>query len=154
MVLRGGVRSSRAMSHCCCTSVDIDGCLHTYRILHFSLRLVNTYGNFGSITKARGEVVLKGTMHHDPFAAAATWKEYGEFCGVNILYPLSYRKRVKNTRNFWIFYKTAKKMDKIITEVHTQPSGLFPAQICIRLCFVCVSRLFVCLCVFVSCLFG
>ena len=48
----------------------------------FSLRLVNTYGNFGSITKTRGEVVLKGTAHQDPYAADSPWKEYGELCTV------------------------------------------------------------------------
>ena len=44
-----------------------------------SLRLVNTYGAFGSVTKVRREVVLEGT--DDPGAGpAATWKEY-EFKG-------------------------------------------------------------------------
>jgi hypothetical protein len=44
-----------------------------------SLRLVNTYGAFGSVTKQRREVVLEGT--DDPEASpAATWKEY-EFKG-------------------------------------------------------------------------
>lgn len=44
-----------------------------------SLRIVNTYGNFGSITKRRGEVVLKGTRHRDPLDPAAEWREYGKF---------------------------------------------------------------------------
>ncbi len=44
-----------------------------------SLRLVNTYGAFGSVTKHRREVVLEGT--DDPRGGpAATWKEY-EFKG-------------------------------------------------------------------------
>ncbi|CAM9913246.1 unnamed protein product [Pylaiella littoralis] len=43
-----------------------------------SLRVVNTYGNFGSVTKTRGEVVLKGTRHRDPLDPAAEWREYGE----------------------------------------------------------------------------
>ncbi|HEX2191641.1 MAG TPA: lipase maturation factor family protein [Acidimicrobiales bacterium] len=44
-----------------------------------SLRLVNTYGAFGSVTKQRREVVLEGT--DDPQAGPrATWKEY-EFKG-------------------------------------------------------------------------
>ena len=44
-----------------------------------SLRLVNTYGAFGSVTKQRREVVLEGT--DDPGAGpAATWEEY-EFKG-------------------------------------------------------------------------
>ena len=51
-------------------------------VMCFSLRLVNTYGNFGSITKTRGEVVLKGTAHQDPYAADSPWKEYGELCTV------------------------------------------------------------------------
>ncbi|CAM9685529.1 unnamed protein product, partial [Scytosiphon promiscuus] len=45
-----------------------------------SLRIVNTYGNFGSVTKTRGEVVLKGTRHPDPLDPAAEWKEYGFRC--------------------------------------------------------------------------
>lgn len=43
-----------------------------------SLRIVNTYGNFGSVTKTRGEVVLKGTRHPDPADPAAEWSEYGK----------------------------------------------------------------------------
>ena len=44
-----------------------------------SLRLVNTYGAFGSVTKRRREVVLEGT--DDPEAGpGAKWKEY-EFKG-------------------------------------------------------------------------
>ncbi|CAN0144821.1 unnamed protein product, partial [Ectocarpus sp. 13 AM-2016] len=42
-----------------------------------SLRIVNSYGNFGSVTKTRGEVVLKGTRHPNPLDPMAEWKEYG-----------------------------------------------------------------------------
>ncbi|CAN0192735.1 unnamed protein product, partial [Ascophyllum nodosum] len=45
-----------------------------------SLRLVNTYGAFGSVTKTRGEVVLKGTRHRDPRDGDAVWEEYGFKC--------------------------------------------------------------------------
>ncbi|CAN0527871.1 unnamed protein product, partial [Laminaria digitata] len=45
-----------------------------------SLRIVNTYGNFGSVTKTRGEVVLKGTRHPDPLDPRAEWKEYDFKC--------------------------------------------------------------------------
>ncbi len=40
------------------------------------LRLVNTYGAFGSITRVRREVVLEGTRAERP-DAEATWQEYG-----------------------------------------------------------------------------
>jgi hypothetical protein len=43
------------------------------------LRLVNTYGAFGTVTKQRYEVVIEGTDQPAPDAAAA-WKEY-EFKG-------------------------------------------------------------------------
>jgi hypothetical protein len=39
------------------------------------LRLVNTYGAFGAITRVRREVVLEGTDDATP-GPAATWKEY------------------------------------------------------------------------------
>lgn len=44
-----------------------------------SLRIVNSYGNFGSVTKTRGEVVLKGTRHPNPMDPIAEWKEYGKW---------------------------------------------------------------------------
>jgi hypothetical protein len=43
------------------------------------LHLVNTYGAFGSITRARYEIVLEGT-DEAPESTSATWKEY-EFEG-------------------------------------------------------------------------
>jgi len=43
-----------------------------------TLRLVNTYGAFGSITRVRNEVVIEGTLDDDP--ASASWREY-EFKG-------------------------------------------------------------------------
>lgn len=39
------------------------------------LRLVNTYGAFGSITKVRREIVIEGT--DDPAADTTNWREYG-----------------------------------------------------------------------------
>lgn len=44
-----------------------------------SLRLVNTYGALGSVTKVRHEVILEGTLD-DPESPAAVWREY-EFRG-------------------------------------------------------------------------
>lgn len=44
-----------------------------------ALRLVNTYGAFGSITKTRTEVVLEGT-YDDPADPAAVWREYEFVC--------------------------------------------------------------------------
>ncbi|XP_062999627.1 lipase maturation factor 1 [Elgaria multicarinata webbii] len=44
------------------------------------LRIVNTYGAFGSITKERTEVVLQGTSSLDPNDPAALWEEYEFKC--------------------------------------------------------------------------
>ncbi|XP_054036200.1 lipase maturation factor 1 [Dryobates pubescens] len=44
------------------------------------LRIVNTYGAFGSITKERTEVVLQGTASLDPNDPAAVWEEYEFKC--------------------------------------------------------------------------
>ncbi len=41
-----------------------------------SLRLVNTYGAFGSISKERYEVVIEGTLARDPRDPEAEWREY------------------------------------------------------------------------------
>ncbi|GFN93000.1 lipase maturation factor [Plakobranchus ocellatus] len=44
------------------------------------LRLVNTYGAFGSITKKRTEVVFKGTNSAQPESPMAVWEEYEFKC--------------------------------------------------------------------------
>ncbi|KAG2456083.1 LMF1 factor, partial [Polypterus senegalus] len=44
------------------------------------LRIVNTYGAFGSITKERTEVVLQGTLSLDPSDPSALWEEYEFKC--------------------------------------------------------------------------
>ncbi|KAJ8283597.1 hypothetical protein COCON_G00024470 [Conger conger] len=44
------------------------------------LRIVNTYGAFGSITKERTEVVFQGTLSSDPNDPAALWEEYEFMC--------------------------------------------------------------------------
>ncbi|XP_068024382.1 lipase maturation factor 1-like isoform X1 [Melanerpes formicivorus] len=44
------------------------------------LRIVNTYGAFGSITKERTEVVLQGTASLDPKDPAAVWEEFEFKC--------------------------------------------------------------------------
>lgn len=44
------------------------------------LRIVNTYGAFGSVTKKRNEVIFKGTDHHNPYSSDAIWKEYEFHC--------------------------------------------------------------------------
>ncbi|XP_053131899.1 lipase maturation factor 1 isoform X2 [Hemicordylus capensis] len=44
------------------------------------LRIVNTYGAFGSITKERTEVVIQGTSSLDANDPAALWEEYGFKC--------------------------------------------------------------------------
>jgi hypothetical protein len=41
-----------------------------------SLRLVNTYGAFGSVTKQRYEVVVEGTSADKPRGPGVEWKEY------------------------------------------------------------------------------
>uniref|UniRef100_A0A1A7XB97 Lipase maturation factor n=1 Tax=Iconisemion striatum TaxID=60296 RepID=A0A1A7XB97_9TELE len=44
------------------------------------LRIVNTYGAFGSITKERTEVIFQGTLSPDPKASGAVWEEYQFRC--------------------------------------------------------------------------
>ncbi|XP_067100366.1 lipase maturation factor 1 [Osmerus mordax] len=44
------------------------------------LRIVNTYGAFGSITKERTELVLQGTLSSDPSDPAVVWEEYQFLC--------------------------------------------------------------------------
>ncbi|XP_041062640.1 lipase maturation factor 1 isoform X1 [Carcharodon carcharias] len=44
------------------------------------LRIVNTYGAFGSITKERTEVIIQGTMSQDPHDPSALWEEYDFKC--------------------------------------------------------------------------
>ncbi|XP_074455180.1 lipase maturation factor 1 isoform X5 [Larus michahellis] len=44
------------------------------------LRIVNTYGAFGSITKERTEVILQGTSSLDPNDPTAVWEEYDFKC--------------------------------------------------------------------------
>uniref|UniRef100_A0A0B6ZS11 Lipase maturation factor n=1 Tax=Arion vulgaris TaxID=1028688 RepID=A0A0B6ZS11_9EUPU len=45
-----------------------------------SLRLVNTYGAFGSVTKKRTEVIFQGTNSSDPNSSSAVWEEYQFKC--------------------------------------------------------------------------
>ncbi|XP_005108461.1 lipase maturation factor 1 [Aplysia californica] len=44
------------------------------------LRLVNTYGAFGSVTKKRTEVIFQGTSSSDPSSPSAVWEEYQFKC--------------------------------------------------------------------------
>ncbi|XP_012678682.1 lipase maturation factor 1 [Clupea harengus] len=44
------------------------------------LRIVNTYGAFGSITKERTEVILQGSLASDPADPGAVWEEYQFYC--------------------------------------------------------------------------
>ncbi|XP_069012237.1 lipase maturation factor 1 isoform X2 [Embiotoca jacksoni] len=44
------------------------------------LRIVNTYGAFGSITKERTEVIFQGTLSPDPKDAEAVWEDYQFLC--------------------------------------------------------------------------
>ncbi|KAK9530738.1 hypothetical protein VZT92_012224 [Zoarces viviparus] len=44
------------------------------------LRIVNTYGAFGSITKERTEVIFQGTLSRDPKDPEALWEEYQFLC--------------------------------------------------------------------------
>ncbi|XP_067911959.1 lipase maturation factor 1 isoform X1 [Heterodontus francisci] len=44
------------------------------------LRIVNTYGAFGSVTKERTEVIVQGTMSQDPHDPSALWEEYEFKC--------------------------------------------------------------------------
>ncbi|XP_074866788.1 lipase maturation factor 1 isoform X1 [Carettochelys insculpta] len=44
------------------------------------LRIVNTYGAFGSITKERTEIIFQGTSSLDPNDPTAVWEEYEFKC--------------------------------------------------------------------------
>uniref|UniRef100_A0A3B1J944 Lipase maturation factor n=1 Tax=Astyanax mexicanus TaxID=7994 RepID=A0A3B1J944_ASTMX len=44
------------------------------------LRIVNTYGAFGSITKERTEVILQGTLSEDHKAEGVVWEEFDFVC--------------------------------------------------------------------------
>uniref|UniRef100_A0A8C4NAC1 Lipase maturation factor n=1 Tax=Eptatretus burgeri TaxID=7764 RepID=A0A8C4NAC1_EPTBU len=44
------------------------------------LRIVNTYGAFGTVTKERTEVILQGTASADPKGASVVWEEYEFKC--------------------------------------------------------------------------
>ncbi|XP_056389443.1 lipase maturation factor 1 isoform X1 [Hyla sarda] len=44
------------------------------------LRIVNTYGAFGSVTKERTEVIIQGTSSLDPNDPKAVWEEYEFKC--------------------------------------------------------------------------
>ncbi|CAL8284793.1 unnamed protein product [Merluccius merluccius] len=50
------------------------------------LRIVNTYGAFGSITKERTEVIFQGTLSPDPQDPSAVWEEYQFVCKPGDLY--------------------------------------------------------------------
>ncbi|XP_071481421.1 lipase maturation factor 1-like [Diadema antillarum] len=45
-----------------------------------SLRIVNTYGAFGSVTKVRDEVIFQGTSSRNPNDPRAVWLEYEFKC--------------------------------------------------------------------------
>ncbi|XP_070580075.1 lipase maturation factor 1-like [Ptychodera flava] len=45
-----------------------------------SLRIVNTYGAFGSVTKERTEVIFQGTHSSNPDSPSAEWLEYEFKC--------------------------------------------------------------------------
>ncbi len=44
------------------------------------LRIVNTYGAFGHVTKERTEVIFEGTESADPSLAETVWEEYEFHC--------------------------------------------------------------------------
>ena len=44
------------------------------------LRLVNTYGAFGHVTKERLEVVVEGTLAEQPWSRDTVWQEYEFKC--------------------------------------------------------------------------
>ncbi|CAH2307372.1 lipase maturation factor 1 [Pelobates cultripes] len=57
--------------------------LNTRQVMNTSfnpLRIVNTYGAFGSITKERTEVIIQGTSSSDPNNPSAVWEEYEFKC--------------------------------------------------------------------------
>jgi hypothetical protein len=44
------------------------------------LRIVNTYGAFGHVTKERTEVIIQGTESADPSLSETVWEEYEFHC--------------------------------------------------------------------------
>ncbi|XP_077173079.1 cytosolic iron-sulfur assembly component 3 isoform X2 [Paroedura picta] len=67
-----------------CLSVPVVvNLLSSHQLMNTSfnpLRIVNTYGAFGSVTKERTEVVIQGTSSPDPGDPAAVWEEYEFKC--------------------------------------------------------------------------
>ncbi|XP_014667635.1 PREDICTED: lipase maturation factor 1-like [Priapulus caudatus] len=98
------------------------------------LRIVNTYGAFGSITKERTEVILQGTYDEDPLSASATWEEYEFKCKPGnlsqrpcVISPYHYRldwlmwfAAFQNYQyNPWLVHLTAKLLvnDQLVTSL-------------------------------------
>ncbi|XP_060950433.1 lipase maturation factor 1 [Limanda limanda] len=84
-----GMRIRRVVNICLgiligCLSVPVvTNLLSSRQVMNTSfdpLRIVNTYGAFGSITKERTEVIFQGTLSPDPKDPEAVWEEYQFLC--------------------------------------------------------------------------
>ncbi|KAM9832445.1 lipase maturation factor 1 [Neosynchiropus ocellatus] len=83
MLIRRVVNVSLGLLIGCLSIPVVMNLLSSRQVMNTSfdpLRIVNTYGAFGSITKERTEVIFQGTSSADPKAPDAVWEEYQFLC--------------------------------------------------------------------------
>ncbi|XP_063338234.1 lipase maturation factor 1 isoform X1 [Pelmatolapia mariae] len=71
------------------------------------LRIVNTYGAFGSITKERTEVIFQGTLSPEPKDPEALWEEYQFMCKPGDVYRRPCLLSPYHYRLDWLMWFTA-----------------------------------------------
>ncbi|KAM8837639.1 lipase maturation factor 1 isoform 1-T1 [Spinachia spinachia] len=83
MLMRRVVNISLGLLIGCLSVPVVMNLLSSKQVMNTSfdpLRIVNTYGAFGSITKERTEVIFQGTLSRDPKDPQALWEEYHFLC--------------------------------------------------------------------------
>ncbi|XP_076025740.1 lipase maturation factor 1 [Genypterus blacodes] len=83
MLMRRVVNVSLGLLIGCLSVPVVMNLLSSRQVMNTSfdpLRIVNTYGAFGSITKERTEVIFQGTASSDPKDPQAVWEEYQFLC--------------------------------------------------------------------------
>ncbi|XP_039892611.1 lipase maturation factor 1 isoform X1 [Simochromis diagramma] len=83
MLIRRVVNISLGILIGCLSIPVVTNLLSSRQVMNTSfdpLRIVNTYGAFGSITKERTEVIFQGTLSPDPKDPEALWEEYQFMC--------------------------------------------------------------------------
>nr|XP_004557567.2 lipase maturation factor 1 [Maylandia zebra] len=83
MLIRQVVNISLGILIGCLSIPVVTNLLSSRQVMNTSfdpLRIVNTYGAFGSITKERTEVIFQGTLSPDPKDPEALWEEYQFMC--------------------------------------------------------------------------